>query len=313
MNPTLAFEWVYRNYKISDRGVTVNKNEVVGHLTHEFSGAWRGRKQVASHVQTLLVFSSPSNSHNDTEDNIRIDSFLNALAGNVPTCKGLHSLIYGLDRPFLKEKLSIRLVSCRCEAFRPLLRISHGIRDLALHHLEYQTTFDFSDDVEALQAFATLVEPMYLKKVRRVHFDFIGVKSPPHSLQTTEGWSACMNRAFVNLKLLEITLVPRDPTDGQDSLDMNSHVDLSQDTTGSHQRHWNSQTHAFLSSLHEVECRVGLHLKWVFDCRYFDRLYVDTQKWMFAGKGEMDIGPSEPGRCHKIYELCQRKRTREEV
>lgn len=122
------------------------------------------------------------------------------------------------------------------------------------------------------------------------------------SLQHLEGYSnfpledpnAILNDAFPKLRIVHLSLQPRDPR----------RLRLAD-------WEWGPQTKKFLKNIAHVKGKVSLELRWLHDCERFEREYVGEKGWEIVEKIEVANEKSwrasamqrMPGMCFRVCEL----------
>ena len=119
----------------------------------------------------------------------------------------------------------------------------------------------------------------------------------PYILDTWTTFGAYLSTNLPNLKTVFFTLIPRDPTRG--------------DQFG---YQWGQQTEHFLSSLGNLKATVILSLRWKEDCDYFEDKYAGIRGWRCISRrsedqGKLTLGSFLMPSCWR----CEKKKPRTEL
>jgi len=160
---TTGLEWVVRHGKGFG-------NETISRMIYEYTGLFRTRKQVSSHIQVLKNLLSEWMEIPAGLDHFAVDTEVD--------CRRKPMLVYDLIRSVSRNQfiVSIRLSQQGQSiggSFHSLLMVSHWTRYSALQCLDSRTILDFVDDIEAIQSFVAVAEPRLLERIKHIRIDYI--------------------------------------------------------------------------------------------------------------------------------------------
>lgn len=171
-----------------------------------------------------------------------------------------------------------------------LTSVSRFYRIDALPSLASNISYDFGNELRTLHNFSTLFSPAsqyYLKHIKINMVEGFMVYNETLPLISERSLSTYVNTSVANLRILDLDLWPRDPT-----------------RTDTESRAWGGQSEVLLQSLHNVNAKVRLDLRWAEDCERFEREYVRNGGWKRIRKEMPENRSGSNDRiCHRCYEL----------
>ena len=168
------------------------------------------------------------------------------------------------------------------ETFHSLLQVNRQMRCAALLYLDSNVILGVREKIEALSILGESVEPGILDRIRIIHVDFIP-SSKRDQFDASIGFGSNMTKCFPNLSLLDVSLIPRNPSRRKDYhgvLPNRNFYSTTLESIKECQVQWDPTITPFLLALAEVKCRVKLHLLWQFDRDYFEVEYMHSQGWV---------------------------------
>lgn len=175
-------------------------------------------------------------------------------------------------------------------SFFSLYSASRFYRLDAPPYLASNLIWDFGSDIEMLHKFTQHFSPetqCYIRHVKITMVEHFMLPNETQPLNSKRSICDYINTTFPNLRILEIDLWPRDPTRAD---------------RGS--REWGEQSDDLIKSLHNLEARARLRLRWAADCERFEREYVREGGWKCIWKdGPDNQSKRNAGMSYRCYEL----------
>lgn len=171
-----------------------------------------------------------------------------------------------------------------------LYLVSRFYRIDALPNLASSLIWDFGSNIELLHGFNQRLSPgsqCYLRHVKITMVDGFMLPKESQPLDLGRGLCDQINTALPSLRVLDIDLWPRDPTN-----------------TNTVSRAWGEQNDVLVRGLQYVKAKVRLRLRWVADCEKFEEECVRKGGWRCVGKdGPNNQSKENVGFSPRCYEL----------
>ena len=256
----------------------LSRKEIISKVIYDYTGQFRDRKQISSHVQKLKRISShvlevpdrPTEQIVGAAAELREanmeDREIQALSKPQNRPKRIlpdgptHSLFHEISHfaPLNDRELSLQLARPLGNNFLALSVVNRFCRSEVMQYIEDHLFFDFTWDGGALHPFCKHINPIHRRQLNQIAIEFVDghapdVFSPPSS------FGIYLSNNLPNLRTIFLNLIPRNPV----------HND----------GHWGQQTEDFLSNLGDLTATIILNLRWKDDCDYFEDKYVGIRGW----------------------------------
>jgi len=159
------------------------------------------------------------------------------------------------------NEVFIRPVPPLRKDFLALASVDRLIRAESLEYLNSKLSFDFRNDIEALQTFCTVIRPEHRQRIRSISLQIIESLAQ-YDLQLSPNLSSYLNTNVPNLQTLFISFIPRDPT----RLDYPT-LD------------WGLQTPERFFGPSGMKAKVVMNMRWEPDCDQFEFEHLGIPGW----------------------------------